>query len=126
MEPSKELDRLAHDVIGAAIEVHRTLGPGFQESIYETALCRELELRGIPFVRQAAVELSYKDVVVGDYRLDLLVSNMLVVEAKAADRLAPIHMAHLISYLRATGHKLGLLINFNVPRLKTGIKRVVV
>jgi len=124
--PGEELDQLARDVIGAAIEVHRVLGPGFQESIYETALCRELELRGIPCVRQSTVEVEYKDAAVGEYRLDLLVGDSLVVEVKAVDRLARLHTAQLISYLKATGHRLGLLVNFNVTWLKTGIKRVVV
>ena len=124
--PGEELDQLARDVIGAAIEVHRVLGPGLQESIYETALCRELELRGIPCVRQSTVEVEYKDAAVGEYRLDLLVGDSLVVEVKAVDRLARLHTAQLISYLKATGHRLGLLVNFNVTWLKTGIKRVVV
>ncbi len=121
----EELDRLAHEVIGAALEVHRLLGPGFLESVYEEALCVELQLRGIPFARQPTVTLKYKRQTVGQGRLDLLIDETLVIELKAVDGLAPIHTAQLLSYLRATGHKLGLLINFNVPYLKHGIKRII-
>lgn len=124
-EPSEELDRLARDVIGAAIEVHRALGPGFLESVYEEALCLELQLRGIPFARQITVGVNYKGRRVGEGKLDLLVGDILVVELKAIEDIAPIHIAQVLSYLKMTGHKLGLLINFNVPVLKQGIKRVV-
>jgi len=124
-EPDIELDRLAHVVIGAAIEVHRLLGPGFLESVYEEALCMELNLRKVPFVRQPGISVPYKDSIVGEGRLDLLVEGILVVELKAVEALAPIHTAQVISYLRATGHKLGLLINFNVPIVKEGIKRII-
>jgi GxxExxY protein len=124
-EPSTELDRLAHAVIGAAIEVHRLIGPGFLESVYEEALCVELQLRGIPFIRQPIVSVDYKNHVVGEGRLDLLVGNALIVELKAVDALAPIHTAQVISYLKTTGHQLGLLINFNVPILRDGIKRII-
>ncbi|HEX9988440.1 MAG TPA: GxxExxY protein [Chloroflexia bacterium] len=115
---------LSYRVIGAALEVHRLLGPGFLESVYEEALCIELTLRGIPFARQVAVTLDYKGQAVGEGRLDVLVGNVLVVELKAVEALAPIHTAQLLSYLKTTGHKLGLLINFNVPILKDGIKRL--
>lgn len=125
MEPDKELDQLAHEVIGAAIEVHRILGPGFLESVYEEALCIELTLRGIPFERQYAISLDYKEHLVGESRLDLLVAGKLIVELKSVDELAPIHFSQVISYLKATSHKLGLLINFNVPILKEGIKRII-
>jgi len=124
-EPSAELDRLAHAVIGAAIEVHRLLGPGFLESVYEEALCVELQLRGIPFTRQPIVSVDYKNHIVGEGRLDLLVGDVLIVELKAVDALAPIHTAQVISYLKTTGHQLGLLINFNVPVLRGGIKRII-
>jgi GxxExxY protein len=120
-----ELDILARLTIGAAIEVHRTLGPGFLESVYEEALGIELGLRNIPFARQVPISVPYKGRVVGESRLDILVADVLVVELKAVDALAPIHSAQLISYLKATGHKLGLLINFNVPILKEDIKRLV-
>ena len=124
-EPPPELDQLAHDVIGAAIEVHRILGPGFLESVYEQSLCVELELRGIPFMQQYPVALLYKGHSVGDQRLDLLVDNRLVVELKAVSELLPVHQAQIISYLKATGCQLGLLMNFNVTILKEGVRRVV-
>ena len=124
-EPSAEVDRLAHLVIGAAIEVHRQLGPGLLEGIYEEALGIELGLRGIPFTRQSGVGITYKGRPVGKGKLDLLVGGQLIVELKAVERLAPIHSAQMISYLRMTNRSLGLLINFNVPALREGIKRVV-
>jgi GxxExxY protein len=124
-EPSAEEDRLAREVIGAAIEVHRVLGPGLLESVYEEALCIELQLRGLAFVRQPAVDLAYKGHSVGRGRLDLLVGDRLVVELKAVDALSGVHTAQVISYLRTTGYRLALLINFNVPVLKDGVKRIV-
>ncbi len=117
---------MAHAVIGAAIEVHSVLGPGFFESVYEEALCVELGLRDIPFARQEVVAVDYKGHPVGEGRLDLLVDGCLIVEIKAVDAFAPIHLAQVISYLKTTGWQLGLLINFNVPILKDGIKRIVV
>jgi GxxExxY protein len=124
-EASQELNRLANAVIGAALEVHRALGPGLLESVYEEALCIELKLRGLPFVREAAVPVRYKGQIAGELRLDLLVRNALIIELKAVDELAQVHSAQLLSYMRLTGHKLGLLINFNVPLLKNGIKRLI-
>jgi GxxExxY protein len=124
-EPDEELDRLAREVIGAAIEVHRILGPGFLESVYEEALCVELRLRTIPFQRQVPVPIVYKGVAIGQDRLDLLVQGKLIVEIKTVETLAPIHKAQAISYLKATGHILALLINFNTAVLKDGIKRIV-
>ena len=124
-EPSAELDTLAHRVIGAAMEVHRVLGPGFLESVYEDALCVELTLRGIPFERQAAVGVEYKGTKIGEARLDLLVARSLVVELKAVETLAPIHLAQTLSYLKATKLSLGLLLTFNVSELRRGIKRVI-
>lgn len=120
-----ELNGLSSAVIGAAIEVHRLLGPGFAESVYEEALCIELAERGIPFVRQAAIQVRYKSRLVGEGRLDLLVANVLIVELKVVEALAPVHTSQLLSYLKATGHPLGLLMNFNVPRLMQGVKRLV-
>ena len=124
-EPDKAVDELAHQVIGAAIEVHRTLGPGFLESVYEEALCAELELQGIPYQRQQPVAIDYKGCPVGEGRLDLLVGDNLIMELKAVDTLAPIHTAQVLSYLKMTGYPLALSINFNVPALKEGIKRVI-
>lgn len=124
-EPSRELDQLAHEVIGAAIEVHQDLGPGFPESVYEEALAVELGLRGIPFRRQVGVNVRYKGQTVGRGTIDLLVDDVLVVELKANAEIAPVHQAQVISYLKATGIPLGLLINFHVALLRDGIKRIV-
>jgi GxxExxY protein len=101
------------------------LGPGFLEGVYEEALCVELELRGIPFMRQAPVAIRYKGRRIGDSRIDLLVAGCLVVELKTVERLAPIHIAQAISVLKALNRPLALLINFNVSALRSGIRRVV-
>jgi GxxExxY protein len=125
VEPDSLINELAHKVIGAALEVHRVLGPGFVESVYEEALSLELQSHGIPFARQPLVSVSYKGHVVGQGRLDILVTDALVVELKAVESLLPIHGVQLLSYLKATGYKLGLLINFNAQYLKNGIRRIV-
>jgi GxxExxY protein len=125
-EPSKRVDDLARQVIGAAIEVHRILGPGFLESVYEGALAIEFALRDIPFERQKPIVLLYKDEPVGDSRLDFLVGQELVVELKAIEVVHQIHPAKVINYLKMTGLDLGLIINFHVEQLKDGIKRIVV
>lgn len=124
-EPDVATDQLAHAVIGAAIEVHRHLGPGFTEDIYEEALCIELRLRNLPFERQKPVTVEYKGECAGQGRLDLLVADQLVVELKAVKAVSPVEVAKVISYLKATGRTLALLINFNVPMLKDGIQRLV-
>ena len=124
-EPEAVADELAHAVIGAAIEVHRHLGPGFLEDVYEEALCVELRLRQVVFERQKPIKVEYKGQYVGEGRLDLLVGDRLVVELKAAKAVAPIDHAKVLSYLKATGRQLALLINFHVPVLKDGIQRVV-
>jgi GxxExxY protein len=124
-EPSTEIDQLAHQVIGAAIAVHRALGPGYIESVYEEAMCVELDHQAIPYQRQYKVAVQYREHLVGEGRLDLLIAKILPVELKAVETLAPIHQAQLLSYLKMTGFQLGLLINFNVPILKQGIKRVI-
>jgi GxxExxY protein len=124
-EPPEHLDHLARAVIGAAIEVHRRLGPGFLESIYEAALVIELARRRIHFERQLPLVVCYDEIVIGEHRLDLLVEGELVVELKAVDAIAPIHLSQLLSYLRAGAFQLGLVINFNVPYLRSGIRRVV-
>jgi GxxExxY protein len=124
-EPDEETNRLSHEVIGAALEVHKLLGPGFLEEVYEQALSVELELRGIPHLWQAPVAVQYKSHPVGEGRLDILVGSRLIVELKAVENLLPIHSAQLLSYLKATGLSLGLLINFNVSVLRSGIKRIV-
>jgi len=124
-EPDSETDRFAHEVIGAAIEVHSVLGPGFLESVYEEALCVEMQLRGIPFTRQPLMAVSYKGHTVGEGRMDLLVGGKLVVELKAVESLNALHAAQVLSYLKAMGLRLGLLINFNVLALRNGVKRLV-
>jgi GxxExxY protein len=125
MEPSREIDELAHSVIGAAIEVHRHLGPGYLESVYEEALSVEFRICGIPFERQKEFQVIYKRHAIGKGRMDFLVGELLVVELKAVESFAPIHSAKTISYLQATDLQLALLINFNVTLLKQGVKRVV-
>ena len=124
-EPSPELDALAQAVIGVAIEVHRQLGPGFLEHVYEEAMAIELAERRIPFQRQVTFPVYYKRVLVAESRLDLLVDELLVVELKAVEELRPIHMAQVVSYLRTGEFQLGLLFNFNVYSLRQGIRRVV-
>ena len=125
VEPSAKVDDLARRVIGAAIEAHRLLGPGWLESIYEEALCVELALGDIRFARQVPISVSYKGQRVGEARLDLLVDSSLVVELEAVESIAPIHLAQILSYSRAARLRFGLLINFNVSVLKHGIKRVI-
>jgi len=125
VEPDARLNGLTDAVIGAAIEVHRALGPGYLESVYEEALAIELSLRNIAFERQYRFDTQYKGHVVGSGRIDFLVDSRLVVELKSADALLPIHQAQVISYLRALGLQVGLLLNFNVPALKSGIRRIV-
>jgi GxxExxY protein len=124
-EPDAHLDELARRVIGAAIAVHRELGPGFLESVYERALCIELDRQRIPYVRQAVFEVGYAGDTVGELRLDLLVDDQLVVELKAVESVAKIHRMIVRSYLKATSKHLALLINFSVPVLKEGISRIV-
>ena len=124
-EPIPEsLNRLSDAVIGAAIEVHRALGPGFLESIYEEALCLELTERGIPYERQVPIPVTYKGKPVGEHRLDLLVGGQLAVELKSIDAFTSAHTAQLLSYLKASRCRLGLLINFGVERLTRGVRRI--
>jgi GxxExxY protein len=124
-EPGCQVDALAHAVVDAAVEVHRHLGPGFFESTYEQALGIELALRGIAFVRQPAVAILYKDQLVGEARPDLLVAARLIVELKTVDAMSSIHLAQALSYLKATDLPLALVVNFNVPVLLRGVRRVV-
>ena len=120
------INELTGEVIGAAIEVHKALGPGLLESVYEECMCVELDLREIPHERQKELPVEYKGTKLDcGYRLDILVARKLVVELKACNSLEPIHEAQLLTYLKLTGLKVGLLINFNVPVLKEGIKRLV-
>jgi GxxExxY protein len=121
-----EINDLSREIIGAAIEVHRVLGPGLLESIYEECLAHELSLRGIPFSRQVALPLVYKGVrLESGYRLDMVVKDAIVVELKAIELVLPVHKAKLLSHLRLTQKWLGLLLNFHVPVLQQGFFRVV-
>lgn len=124
-EPPAYLDEIARGVIGAAIEVHRQLGPGFLEYVYEEALVLELTTRGFSFRRQPVFPVLYKGVQIGEARLDLLVEDELVVELKAVEELRPLHRAQVLSYLRTGEFQLGLLFNFNVYSLRQGIRRIV-
>jgi len=122
----KQEDKFSKEIIGAAIEVHRNLGPGLLESAYEECLCRELVIRGLTFERQKPLPLSYKGIKLDcGYRLDIVVEGLVILELKAVDRIEPIHEAQLLTYLKLAKSKLGILINFNVPVLKNGIKRIV-
>ena len=119
------INDLTGQVINAAIEVHKTLGPGLLESIYEECLCHEVGLKEIPYERQKELPIEYKGIKLNpNFRLDVLVNKQLILEIKSCDTLLPIHEAQLLTYLKLTGIKLGLLINFNVPMLKDGIKRI--
>ena len=120
----KNFNELTEAIIGAAMEVHRALGPGLLESIYEMCLCRELSIRGIPFERQVLIPVEYKGVKLDcGYRADIVVDGTILLEIKAIDSLLPIHDAQLVSYLKLGGWKIGLLINFNVELLKNGLRR---
>ena len=125
MEPVPHLDALAQQVVSAAIEVHRHLGPGYLESLYEEALAIEMKVRGIAHVRQPPISVKYKGHAIGEGRADFLVGGEWLVELKAVDQLAPIHKAQVISYLKAMQLRLGLLVNFNVAVLRDGVQRVV-
>jgi GxxExxY protein len=117
-------DPRTHDIIAAAIEVHRALGPGLLESVYEECLCRELELRGIPFRKQVPIPIIYKGVHAEcGYRIDILVREEVVIEVKAVEAIHPVHEAQLLTYMRLADKHVGLLINFCVPVLKDGIVR---
>jgi GxxExxY protein len=121
-----DINNLTGEVISSAIEVHKILGPGLLESAYEECLCRELDLRNIPYERQKELPIEYKGIKLNcGYRLDVIVANNLILELKACESLQPIHEAQLLTYLKLTGIKVGLIINFNVPILKEGIKRMV-
>jgi len=120
------MKKLTEQIIGTAIEVHKTLGPGLLESTYERCLFQELTLRGIESERQKIQPIHYKGLDLDEgYRLDLLVEGKIVLELKSVDQVNPIHTAQLLTYLKLSGHKLGYLINFNVILLKDGIKRMV-
>jgi GxxExxY protein len=120
-------NEITHEIIGAAMEVHKRLGPGLLESAYEECLSHELRLRNLRVEQQLGVPVVYKEVKLEcGYRLDLLVEGRVVVELKSIVGLAPIHEAIILAYLRLSGHKIGLLINFNVTVLKDGVRRFIV
>jgi len=125
IEPDERLNGLARAVVDAAFEVHKNLGPGFSESVYEEALAVELRRRDIPFERQVPLTLKYKGFCVGEGRVDLIVGGELIVELKSVEQLAAVHVAQVIAYLKAFRRPLGLLITFNVKLLKNGVRRVV-
>ncbi|HBO46455.1 MAG TPA: hypothetical protein DD670_21510, partial [Planctomycetaceae bacterium] len=119
-------DWITGEIIGAAIEVHRQLGPGLLESTYEQCLCHELSLRGLSFQRQVDLPVLYKGIRLDcGYRMDLVVADLIIVELKVAEKLLPIHEAQLLTYLKLAQRQVGLLLNFNVPVLKDGLKRMV-
>lgn len=120
-----DINELTERIIGLAIEVHRNLGPGLLESTYEAALCIELEAAGLRFRQQVAYPVIYKGRTIGEYRLDLLVEDAVVVEIKSVERYDPVFAAQVLTYLRVTGAKVGLLINFNSRLLKDGVKRFI-
>ena len=121
----KPLNDLSYKVIGCAMEVYRTLGPGLLESAYEKALVHELNVQGIPVKSQVEVEMSYKGVNIGEgLRLDILIDDQIIVELKSVEELKPVHHKQLLTYLKLMDKRLGLLINFNVTDIMLGIKRI--
>lgn len=129
LRPGDEEDsenKITGEIIGAAIEVHKVLGPGLLESAYEECLCHELGIRGIAFERQVPLPMEYKGIKLDcGYRLDLIVEDHIIVELKSVNKIDPIHEAQLLTYLRLKRARLGLIINFNVAVLKNGIRRIV-
>ena len=118
-------DKISNQIIGSAIEVHRALGPGLLESAYEECLCRDFLLKNITFERQVGVPVVYKGVSLDcGYRLDIVVAGLVIIELKTIKRFEPIHDAQLLTYLKLTKLKLGVLLNFNVPIMKHGIKEL--
>lgn len=121
-----QIDKLSNQIIGSAIEIHRNLGPGLLEAAYQQCLAYELSSNDIEFTLEHPIPLKYKNIAIDcAFRADIVVSNSIIIELKSVDKLLPIHEAQLMTYLKLTGLKLGLLINFNVPLLKDGIKRMI-
>ncbi len=125
MRTADKDDPLTYDIIGAAIDAHRILGPGLLESVYEEALCIELEERGLSLERQKRIDIDYRGRIIGDLFADIIVESGVILELKSVEKLLPIHTAQLLTYLKLTGIQKGLLINFNVATLKQGIKRII-
>jgi len=126
MISDQELERfnvLTEKIIGCAIEVHRSLGPGLLEHTYETAMCVEMNQRRLAFERQSSFPINYKGVKISEHRVDLIVENTVVVELKSVDRYDPVFMAQILTYLRCSGMSVGLLINFNGRVLRSGVRR---
>ena len=121
-----DLNQLSSRIIGAAIEVHKTLGPGLLESSYEECLCHELVLKGLKYDRQVNLPVHYKDKKLDcGYRVDVIVERSLILELKAVDAILPIHKAQLLTYLKLSNIQLGLLLNFNIPLMRDGVHRIV-
>lgn len=121
-----ETDRVAREIVDAAVEVHRALGPGLLESVYETCLEHELKRRDVEVRRQVQLPVEYKGAQIeAGLRLDLLVEDRVIVELKTVEALAPVHKAQVLTYLKLTGHRLGLLLNFNVSLMRDGIQRII-
>ena len=120
-----EVEELVTRVIGCCIAVHRSLGPGLLEGIYSRAICLELAVAGIPFEREMQIPVTYRDELLCVQRLDIVAAGQIILEVKSVERLNPVHHAQLLSYLRISKLHLGLLVNFNVPVLQDGLKRVV-
>ncbi len=121
-----DVNSITEQIIGCSIEVHKQLGPGLLESIYEEALCCEFELQKLSYQRQFCIPIIYKGKKLSDFRLDLIVEDKIIVELKAVNKIEPVFEAQLLSYLKMADKKIGLLINFNVPVLKNGIKRFII
>jgi GxxExxY protein len=121
-----DINQLSNKIIGAAIEVHKVLGPGLLESAYEECLCHELELRGLHYERQKPLPVMYKGRKLDcGYRLDVVVENAIILELKSCEKMEPIYEAQLLTYLKLSGLHLGLILNFNVSMMRDGIKRIV-
>ena len=123
-QPKSQIDLLSNKVIGAAIEVHKVLGPELLESAYEECMCCELTTAGIAFKRQVPLDITYKNIKLDcGYRLDIVVEKAIILELKSVESILPIHEAQILTYLKLSNLKLGLLLNFNVPYMKSGIRR---
>ena len=120
------MEKITKQIVDSAFKVHKTLGPGLLERVYEVCLCHELDKRKLKYKKQVTVPIVYDGITLKEgYRLDLLVENKIIVELKAAEKYNPVWLAQVLSYLKITNKRLGLIINFNVPLLKDGVKRVI-
>lgn len=124
-DTEKGLNIISGQIVDAAINVHKKLGPGLLESLYEEALCYELKKRKLIFERQKSIQVPYEDIFLGNFRLDLIVEKNVVIELKNSEKLIPLYEAQLLTYLKITQCKLGLLLNFNTPLMKDGIRRII-